>query len=99
MSCINNLLCQISLNEAIGYFAATLSAVALIPQIYQIWTTRSARDVSFGMLASLLTSSIIQLIYAVLTGQYPVILTNCISITLRSLVLGCKVYMDRRIKI
>jgi MtN3 and saliva related transmembrane protein len=99
MSCINDILCQISLDKAIGYFAAILSAVALIPQIHQIWTTRSARDVSFGMLASLLTSSIIQLIYGVLTEQNPIILTNCVSITLRSLVLGCKVYMDRRIKI
>lgn len=82
---------------AIGYCAATLSTLALFPQIYQIWVTRSAKDISFLMLAFLLTSSIIQLIYALLTKQYPVILTNCISISLRSLVLGCKIYMDRRV--
>lgn len=82
--------------DIIGFLAATLSAIALLPQIHQIWVTRSAKDISFAMLALLLTSSIIQLVYAILTHQIPVILTNCISISLRAMVLGCKIYMDRR---
>ncbi|MBM3631817.1 MAG: PQ-loop repeat-containing protein [Alphaproteobacteria bacterium] len=82
--------------DFLGFLAATLSAIALLPQIHQIWVTRSAKDISFGMLALLLSGSIVQMIYAVLTHQIPVIVTNCISITLRTLVLGCKLYMDWR---
>lgn len=82
--------------DFLGFLAATLSAVALVPQIRQIWVTRSAKDISFGMLALLLSGSIVQMIYAILTYQLPVIITNGISITLRTLVLGCKIYMDWR---
>ncbi len=82
--------------DYLGFLAATLSAVALLPQIHQIWVTRSAKDISFGMLALLLSGSIVQMMYAVLTHQIPVIVTNCISISLRTLVLGCKIYMDWR---
>ncbi len=80
--------------------AITLSAIALIPQIYQIYTTRSARDVSFAMLAMLLSTSILQLAYGILTGKngLPIVITNSISISLRLLVLLCKVYMDRQQK-
>ncbi len=82
--------------DFLGFLAATLSAIALLPQIHQIWVTRSAKDISFGMLALLLSGSIVQMIYAVLTHQIPVIVTNSISISLRTLVLGCKIYMDWR---
>jgi|LauGreDrversion4_2_1035121.scaffolds.fasta_scaffold208412_1 MtN3 and saliva related transmembrane protein len=82
--------------DFLGFLAATLSAIALLPQIHQIWVTRSAKDISFSMLALLLSGSIVQMIYAVLTHQIPVIVTNFISISLRTLVLGCKIYMDWR---
>lgn len=82
--------------DFLGFLAATLSAIALFPQIHQIWVTRSAKDISLGMLVLLLSGSIVQMIYAVLTHQIPVIVTNCISISLRTLVLGCKMYMDWR---
>jgi MtN3 and saliva related transmembrane protein len=88
---------DIIINTFISTTAITLSAIALVPQIYQICTTRSARDVSFSMLAMLLTVSVMQLCYGILTGQngLPLIITNSISISLRLMVLVCKVYMDR----
>ena len=85
-----------NIDQAIGYVATTLSTIALLPQIHRIWVTRSAKDISFSMLALLLISSIIQLIYGVLIEKTPIILTNCISISIRSMVLGFKIYADWR---
>jgi MtN3 and saliva related transmembrane protein len=84
------------INDFISTTAITISAVALIPQIYQIWTTRSAKDVSLGMLSMLLIISIIQLCYGILTGKHglPIIITNGISISVRLMVVICKLYMD-----
>jgi len=81
--------------EKVGFVAAGFSNIAYLPQFYRIWTTRSARDVSFGMYASLMTGALIWLIYGLLTEQRPIWVNNCITLSLRGSVLALKIITDR----
>ena len=81
--------------EKIGFVAAGFSNIAYVPQFYRIWTTRSARDVSFGMYAFLMTGASIWLVYGLLTEQRPIWVNNCITLSLRGSVLVLKVITDQ----
>jgi MtN3 and saliva related transmembrane protein len=81
--------------EKVGFVAAGFSNIAYIPQFYRIWTTRSARDVSFGMYAFLMTGASIWLVYGLLTEQRPIWVNNCITLCLRGSVLVLKVITDQ----
>ena len=81
--------------EKLGFVAAGFSNIAYVPQFYRIWTTRSARDVSFGMYAFLMTGAMIWLVYGLLTKQRPILVNNFITLSLRSSVLILKVITDR----
>lgn len=83
-----------TVDDVIGHVATILSTLALLPQIFRIWKTRSAKDISIGMCLLLLIASSTQCVYGVLTNSRPIIMTNAISIALRALVLLCKIYMD-----
>ena len=39
----------------VGLLAGTLTTIAFIPQLQQTWRTRSAQDVSLGMLLTFVT--------------------------------------------
>lgn len=81
--------------EKVGFVAAGFSNVAYAPQFYRIWTTRSARDVSFGMYAFLMMGALIWMVYGFLTEQRPIWVNNCITISLRGSVLFLKLVTDR----
>jgi MtN3 and saliva related transmembrane protein len=87
-----------TLDDVIGHIATILSAAALLPQIFRIWKTRSAKDISIGMCFLLLMASSIQCVYGYLIGALPIIMTNAISIVLRTWVLVFKIYMDAQNK-
>ena len=55
----------------IGLLAGTLTTIAFIPQLQQTWRTRSAQDVSLGMLLTFVTGVFLWLIYGLLLGALP----------------------------
>ena len=64
--------------EFVGHVGAFLSSVTFIPQVYKVWKTRSANDLSLTMLLIVFTSTVIWLVYAFALMLWPVILANCI---------------------
>lgn len=64
--------------EVCGHIGAFLSSVTFIPQVYRVWKTRSANDLSLTMMLIVFTSTIIWLVYAVALMLWPVILANSI---------------------
>ena len=64
--------------EFVGHVGAFLSSVTFIPQVYKVWKTRSANDLSLTMLLIVFASTVIWLVYAFALMLWPVILANCI---------------------
>ena len=74
----------------IGLLAGTLTTIAFIPQLQQTWRTRSAQDVSLGMLLTFVTGVFLWLIYGILLGALPIILANLITLVLTLAILILK---------
>lgn len=75
----------------IGYIAGFLTTVALVPQMVKTWETRSANDLSLGMLWTFNLGIICWLIYGILSADKPLILWNTITMIMAVLILAMKV--------
>ncbi|HWA33926.1 MAG TPA: SemiSWEET family transporter [Cyclobacteriaceae bacterium] len=76
--------------EAFGHIGAFLTAVTFIPQVYKIWKTKSATDLSLTMILIILMSTIVWLVYAIALMLWPVIIANTIVFVLDLMLLYFK---------
>ena len=74
----------------IGLLEGTLTTIAFIPQLQQTWRTRSAQDVSLGMLLTFVTGVFLWLIYGLMLGALPIILANLVTLVLTLAILILK---------
>jgi MtN3 and saliva related transmembrane protein len=86
----NNEVSRMDYVMLIGLFAGALTTIAFIPQLQQTWRTRSAQDVSLGMLLTFTTGVFLWLIYGLLLGALPIILANVITLVLTLAILILK---------
>ncbi len=77
--------------DALGYMAGVCTTYAFWPQLRKTWVTRSAGDVSMGMLAIFSTGVGLWLCYGTLLGSWPIIITNGVTILLTIAILVLKV--------
>ena len=64
--------------EIVGHSGAFLSSITFIPQVYKVWQSKSARDLSLTMMLIVFSSTIVWIIYGVALTLWPVILCNSI---------------------
>lgn len=76
--------------EWIGSAAAAMTTTAFIPQVLQVWRTRSTHDISFGMYAIFTLGVACWLAYGMLLGAWPIIAANGIPLLLAGMVLAMK---------
>ena len=76
--------------EAIGTIAGLLTTIAFVPQVWRVWKTRSARDLSLPMYSIFTAGVALWLVYGILIGSLPVILTNGVTLVLAGAVLVLK---------
>ena len=74
----------------IGYTAGFLTTAALLPQLLKTWKTKSAKDLSLGMLWTFNLGVIFWLTYGILSADKPLILWNTITMFMASLILIMK---------
>lgn len=72
------------LTEAIGYAAAFLGTVVMLPQVLKTIQTRSAHDVSAVMLGTYLVQNVLWGVYGGLIQSWPLILCNVVAFALGS---------------
>lgn len=72
--------------QLIGFAAGSLTTLAYVPQVVRTWRTRSARDLSLGMLIALSAGVSLWLAYGIALGAWPIIIANSLTLVL-SLVL------------
>jgi len=73
-----------SATGVIGLLAACCSTAAFVPQVVKTWRTRSAGDISLAMFATVLSGSVLWIVYAFLQQDLPVGATNAIILLLSS---------------
>jgi|TARA_B110000483_G_C17815377_1_gene396825 uncharacterized protein with PQ loop repeat len=78
----------------VSFIGTVCGLFSRVPQVYQTYTTKSAKDLSTKTLSINITANSCFLFYSIVNGQYPIML-NCLSvITLESSL----VYMKKHFK-
>ncbi|MEH2337327.1 SemiSWEET transporter [Nostoc sp.] len=75
----------------IGLAAATLTTTAFLPQMFQIWRTKSAEDVSFIMLITFILGVFLWLIYGIYLQALPIIVANSLTLFFNLIILWLKI--------
>ena len=76
--------------DLIGGLASALTTLAFIPQVWRVWKTRSARDLSLPMYLIFTTGVVLWLVYGLALGAWPIIAGNVITLFLASTVVAMK---------
>lgn len=74
----------------VGYAAGALTVLSLVPQVVRAYRTRQVNDLSWGLVALLVVSGALWIVYGVLSSQLPVVLTNVGVVTLASALVVAK---------
>ena len=76
--------------HSLGYVAGFCTTVAFLPQVYQTYRTRHARDISYWMLLLLITGVSLWFIYGLVISDLPVVYANGITLVLLLILTGMK---------
>jgi MtN3 and saliva related transmembrane protein len=76
--------------ELIGLAAGVMTTSAFVPQAIKTWRTRSARDVSLGLLVLLVAGNSLWLTYGALVGSWGLVAANIVTVPLCVLILWVK---------
>ncbi|HVC19497.1 MAG TPA: SemiSWEET transporter [Vicinamibacterales bacterium] len=75
----------------IGFAAGTLTTLAFVPQVVRTWRTRSATDISFGMLLAFNLGVALWLVYGLGLRAVPIIVANGATLALALILLVLKI--------
>ena len=76
--------------ELIGLVAGAMTTTAFVPQAVKSWRTRSARDVSLGLLVLLVAGNTLWFTYGALVGSWGLVAANVVTVPLCVLILWVK---------
>lgn len=76
--------------QLLGLAAGTITSITFLPQVIQIWKTKSAKDLSVGMLLLLLLGVSAWLVYGILVMDAAIIYTNSMVMTMGLIMLFFK---------
>ena len=82
--------------EYMGLFGSAISSITFMPQVYQVYKTKSVGDVNLMMLLIVFISTIIWLIYGVGKGLLPVIVCNSIICMLSLILIYFKISYSKK---
>jgi MtN3 and saliva related transmembrane protein len=75
---------------AVGLLAGGLTTVSFVPQVWKIWKTKSAEDVSLKMFAALCLGVALWLVYGFIKKDTAILVTNGVTLLLALAILGMK---------
>jgi len=78
-------------SEYLGYIAGILTTIAFLPQALQMIRTRQARDVSMTWAVTMTGGVFMWLCYGIAKESLPMILANCVTLVLLSIILYFKI--------
>jgi MtN3 and saliva related transmembrane protein len=74
----------------IGTVAGMATTGAFLPQVVRAWRTRSTHDISLSMFLLTVFGLILWFIYGLVLNDWPLILTDAVSLILAGTVVGLK---------
>lgn len=77
--------------DSLGLIAGTCTTLAFLPQLFKVWQSKSAEDLSWGMLIVFSLGLLLWLIYGLFINALPVILSNLITLILNLVILSLKI--------
>jgi MtN3 and saliva related transmembrane protein len=75
---------QVDAITMLGLLAATTTTVAFLPQVIKNWKTRSAGDLSFGTFGLFTAGLVLWLVYGLIIGNLPIIVSNTVTLALNA---------------
>ncbi|MBD1905789.1 SemiSWEET transporter [Funiculus sociatus GB2-A5] len=75
----------------LGLFAATLTTIAFLPQLFKIWHSKSAKDVSLEMLIIFCSGVFLWLVYGIYLQALPIIIANLVTLIFNLIILWFKI--------
>lgn len=85
-----------TLQDGLGYIAATLTTASFVPQAVLTLRTRNVAGISLGMYAAFTLGVALWLAYGVMMGAWPIIVANALTTALAATILVIKIVEDRR---
>ena len=82
----------------VGLVAGCLTAFCTVPQLIQIWKRHCAKDISYTMYFVLSVGVLLWIIYGLLKSDWPIVITNSISLCLNLAMLFSKYFLSRQQK-
>lgn len=76
--------------QTVGSLGAVCTTAAFVPQVLQMWRTRSAKDVSLPMYLIFTTGVVCWLTYGIALTAWPIIIANIVTLVLSLAVIGMK---------
>ena len=76
--------------KILGLIAGTITSITFIPQVLQIWKTKSAKDISILMLSLLIIGVSLWLAYGIVVRDIAIIYTNSMVLAMSLLMLYFK---------
>ena len=76
------------MTTTIGVLAAICSTFAFLPQVLKTWQTRRAEDISVLMYLVIVVGASLWLIYGIRLQQWPIIVSNIVTLLCSFSVLG-----------
>ena len=83
--------------EFFGFFAALLTTIAFLPQLYKTWKTKSADDVSLIMLILFIIGLLCWIIYGLKIHSVPILVANIITFIFNFSILILKIIYSKKI--
>lgn len=79
---MNKIFADIDITTVIGFIAGVLTAISMLPQVIKTMKEKEAEDVSLVMLIVLLTGISLWIYYGIARGDWPIIITNAVSLSI-----------------
>ncbi|MBS7254218.1 SemiSWEET family sugar transporter [Flavobacterium branchiicola] len=81
--------------EIIGLFAGTCVTISVIPQILKVWRTKKVKEISLKTFSILTFGILVWIIYGILKEDFPIIITNSISLCLNLIMVYFLIYYEK----
>ena len=81
---------QLTLIDALGFIAGTLTTAAFVPQVMKSWSSRDLSGISLRMYSLFTAGVALWLIYGIALTSWPIIIANAITLALAGGVLILK---------
>ena len=81
--------------DIIGLFAGMCVTISVIPQIIKVWRTKKVKAISLLTFSILTFGIMVWVIYGILKNDWPIIITNSISLCLNLTMIYFLVYYEK----